>query len=117
MAIQIDNLTASYQANAALEPWRCCVINSSKTIDYSSAGGTVHGVTQNRTNAVGDPVAVKFKKSSGTHRVNISGTCSAGASLYAAANGQLSTTVSGSIVATALEACSATGGTIEVLFS
>ena len=116
MAIQLDSNTGSYQANAALEPWRCVVINSSKTLDYSTAGGTVHGVTQNRANAVGDPCAIKFKKAPSTHRVSISGTCSAGVSLYAAASGQLSTTVSGSIVATSLEAASATGAVIEVLF-
>ena len=87
---------------------------STKVVTYADAGEAYIGITQHAC-ANGDPVTVKLINASGTVRIQMAGTCDAGADLYGADDGKASTTSSGSVQFESLEAATASTDIIEAL--
>lgn len=108
-------------AGAALAAHVRVKVSSGTTTDpvevvAAGAGEACIGVTEYAA-ASGDPVAIRPVNMSGSQRVTASAAIGRGASFYGAANGKIATTVSGSIQGVALEAATADGDVIEVLFT
>jgi hypothetical protein len=111
----------TFTAGEDLEAKRRVKIKSGTTtsppeVEYADAGEVPAGVTEYAVDS-GDLVAVKLWNEGGTFEVeSIIGTAIAvGASLYGAADGRLSDTVSSTAQATAMEAAAADNDHIEVL--
>lgn len=100
-------------AGAALVAFRHVKPDSSGNAVYAGAGENGVGVTMQPA-ASGEAVPVKYWNSSGTFRVSMASSCSAGDALYSAASGQISTTSSGTTRLLAMEASSGSGSEIEV---
>lgn len=116
--MQFDNLRA-YTTGEALAEKRLVKISSS-TVVYMTATATdiPAGVTQFAA-ASGDNVTIKHPHDGGTLEVTAGGAISAGADVYAAANGKVTAvpTAGGTYlrVGVALEAAAADGDIIEIL--
>lgn len=111
----------TFKAGEALESKRRVKIESGTTttppeVVYADAGEDYIGVTEYAV-ADGDDVAVKLKNAPGTFEIEcLVGTAIAnGTSLYGAADGMVSDTVSGSAQFTAMEAAGADNEHIECL--
>jgi len=117
MASEVNGNVKTFPTAQITAPFRAVTINSSGNAAYCAvgAGSTFDGVSMDQAVTSGDPVPVKLKKSAGTMRINMAITCSVGDTLYCAANGQGTTSSSGTAIGKALEACTAANGTIEFL--
>lgn len=114
MSQQIDAPTGSFKANAALTHRKLVKLNSSRKLALNAVGiSTFTGVTLGNQPTADAHVSIKFKKAPGTFICTADGVIAAGASIYAAASGKVSTSVSGSIIGIALEAATADGSEIE----
>ena len=87
--------------------------SSGTAVEYADEGDFAIGVTCENV-AISKTVSVKDVKDPGTQILTAAGAISAGASVYAADDGKIATTVSGMIIGTALEAALADGDQIEV---
>jgi hypothetical protein len=117
MAQQNDSGFMTFEAATALLARRLVRLSSGVTVGYNGASNTDYvGVTQDAASAAGDYVALKLNTAPGTAKVEAAGSFSAGATLYAAADGKVddSGTV---VVGEALEAASGSGSIIEMKFA
>ena len=103
----------TFVAGEALNAW-CRVKISGSTVVYADAGEAAIGVTQMAV-ASGGNVPVRMNYHGGSHKVLTDTTISAGASFYAADNGEISSSASGSAVGIACEAATTAGDIIEVI--
>lgn len=114
MSQQIDAPNGSFLANAALTHRKLVKLNSSRKLVLNAVGiSTFTGVTIGNQPTADAHCSVKFRKAPGTHICTADGVIAAGVSIYAAAAGKVSTTVSGSIIGLSLEAATADGSEIE----
>lgn len=109
----------TFKAGEDLEAHRRVKIESGTTtsppeVVYADAGEQAIGVTE-RSVEDGDYVAVKLEGCGGSREVEAADTFSLGATLYAAADGKVSDTSSGTAIGIAKEACTAAGDIVEVL--
>jgi len=89
--------------------------NSGTQVEYALAGEAFIGVTALQANA-GERVTIDLKTTGRTFKLVAAGAITAGANIYGAIDGQVSTTVSGAIIGRALEAATSALEVIEVLF-
>lgn len=101
MAKEVHQI-GTFNASADLEAARLVTI-SGTNVSATAAAGRVDGVTVD-AGASGTNVPVALAAGHRTFRVSAAGTGSAGARLYAAANGQVTATPNGPSIGTALEA-------------
>ncbi len=113
---QNDGIFGSMISGSALEPNRLVKV-SAGTLVYCTATTSDRpiGVTQERADAAGDIVKFKYINAPGTFLISAASTISAGALAYPAAAGQVSSTVTISILGTALNASGAANDLIEVI--
>lgn len=111
----------TFKAGEALEANRRVKIESGTTNDppevvYADAGEAYIGVTEYAV-ADGDMVAVKLKNADGTFEIecDIGTAIARGATLYGAADGKVSDTVSGTAQFTSMQAAGANNEHIECL--
>jgi len=104
----------TFTATEALEIFRRVKLTSSSgtAVEYADAGDWYMGITQNQP-AIGLFADVKDKKDAGTHTCVANAAISAGANIYGADDGKVSTSVTGIIIGIALEAALADGDQIE----
>lgn len=101
-------------AGADLEPDRL-VKKSGASWIYNGAGEVPQGVTADRV-ASGKPIAIRPVQG-GLRKVTAAGVIADGATIYAAANGKVATTVSGDPVGVADGAATADGGKISAVLN
>ncbi len=109
----------TFIAGEALAAHRRVKIDSTSTtvppeVIYADAGDQAIGVTELAA-ASGEAVAVKLNTFPGSVECEAADTFALGATLYAADDGKVSDTASGSAIGIAKEACTATGDIVEVL--
>lgn len=113
-----DNGVKTFKAAEALERARRVKLSSGygDQVEYADAADDYIGVTL-ETVAINESVAVKLKRASqGTVEVEAAGVITAGATIYGAADGKVSTSSTGTDkFGKALEAASGDGAVIEGL--
>lgn len=115
-----ENGIKTFTANGAVYAGRRVKLSGGTTdppdVELAGAGEFAHG-TALYDAADNELVAVKLNSAPGTHEVEVTvaTAIAQGTNLYAAANGTMSDTASGTQYAEALEAAAATGDHIEVL--
>lgn len=106
--------TRTFQASAALAKYRRVRLSSGKLAYAGAANTDALGALVQATHAADEDVAVRLLNAQGTHPCVASEAISAGATVYAAANGKVA--ASGTvIVGVALDAATADNDIIEVL--
>lgn len=113
---QQTELVKAFTATEALARYRRVRLTDSSgvAVEYADAGEPAIGVTQEAT-AIGLAASVALLGSHRTLVMTAAGAFSAGARLYAAADGKVDDTVTGVYVGRALEAALADGDEVEVL--
>ncbi len=116
MAVQNENGTKTFIATEALERYRRVKLTtgSGTAVEYADAGEDAIGVTQDAV-AAGARVAVKLITAPGTFKVTASAAITAGAVLYGANDGKVSSSSSGSAIGRAGAAASGDGSVIELI--
>lgn len=105
----------TFTAGEDLAAFRRVKLSSSTVVYADQADSTSYlGVTMNAVSS-GDLVTVRLKNAEGTFKCVAADTFSAGAALYAADDGKVSDSSSGSVIGTALEAATAAGDVVEVI--
>ncbi|MCK6483738.1 MAG: DUF2190 family protein [Phycisphaerae bacterium] len=114
MSQRVEGPTKTFTAGAALAQYRRVRLDSGKLAYAGASDSDGVGVLENATFADGDAAAVRLPSAEGTQKMVAAGAFSAGAGLYAAANGKVDD--SGTVpVGIALEASGADGDIVEVL--
>jgi hypothetical protein len=115
MAVQ-RNSPLSFVAGEALSEFRRVKISPDKKVYYADAAEAGVGVTQNPISAAelaaGVAVAVRFD-TEGTSKMTASAAISAGAKVYAAADGKIAPTGT-VLIGNAVDAATADGSVIEI---
>jgi len=88
--------------------------SSGSAVEYSDAGENFIGATLQPALTIGDLLAVKLRGDYATFKLTAAGVIAVGATIYAAADGKVSASVSGTAIGTALAAAGADGDVIEV---
>jgi hypothetical protein len=109
----------TFTADGALLAYRRVKISSGTTttppqVEYAGVGEQHIGITQYGA-ADGALVAVKLRTADGSQEASAADTFAIGATLYGAANGQVSDTASGSAIGEALEACTGANDIVEII--
>lgn len=106
----------TFLAAEALEAFRRVKLSSGSgdDVEYADAGEAAIGVTQEKVSS-GDPVVVRLLTPGKTFKMVASEALDEGATVYAADDGKVSDTSTGTACGTALEAATADGDVIEVL--
>lgn len=104
----------TFTAGEALEAHRRVKLTAANTVSYADAGEAHIGITTDGC-ASGDLVSVKLKNHPGTVKVTAAGAITVNADVYGAADGKVSTTLSGAVVFIALAAASGDGSVIEAM--
>ncbi|OGX06475.1 MAG: hypothetical protein A2Z88_03395 [Omnitrophica WOR_2 bacterium GWA2_47_8] len=114
-----ENLGAkAFVAGEDLEAYRRVKLSagSGTQVEYADAGEGFIGITADKVSQ-GDFVTVNLKTRGRTFKVVADGVIAVGGSLYGAADGKVSATVSGSIQGTVLEAAAADLEVIEAVLA
>lgn len=118
MSQQVDGSYKSFVAGGAIAQYARVKLTAGK---LAAAGLTDKeiGIIQEATFADGDRVSVKLRTGSGTHKMIAAGAVTAGATVNTAASGKCddAVTATGFQLGTALEAATADGDVIEVLYN
>jgi hypothetical protein len=104
----------TFQASAALAPYRRVKFHTSGKLEYAGASDFGLGVLDERALAADAYVAVRPYHDPGSFRVVAAGAINRGASVYAAANGKVAATGT-VLLGTAVTAAAADGDELEVL--
>lgn len=115
MATHTEGNKRTFIATTALEPFRLVTVDSSGQVGYTGLAGAFDGSTDDRANTALDPVSVRLRSASGTHKLTASKSIAAGALVYPVANGKITDASNATVVGRALEAASGDGSVIEVL--
>jgi len=110
----IDGPKRTFLAGGAIAQYARVKLSGSYTVIEAGAADTDIGTAETLV-ASGEEVDVRLANAQGTVYMIAGAAIAANASIYAAANGEISTVVSGPILGTALEAATAAGDIIEVL--
>ena len=112
MSQQADS-PKTFVAGEALATFRRVKISGS-TVVYADAGEAAIGTTQVAV-ASGANIPVRMNYHGGSHKIVAAGIIAAGASYYAANDGKISASASGSAMGVACEASTAGSDVIEVI--
>jgi len=117
MATYIEGRTATFAAAAALGANVLVKFSAANTVALCGATESPIGVTRNAVFTAGDLVGVDLLNAEGTIKMKAGGAITAGAKVYAIANGKIDDTDPGSCikVGVALQAATADNDIIEVL--
>lgn len=111
---QQNNGLKAFKATSAVVAYRRVKYDGAGAVSYAGVGEVWIGVTQ-AAGAAGDFVTVLLRTAIGTCKVCAAEALADGATLYAAANGKVKDTASGTLTGIALEAALADGDIIEAL--
>ncbi len=114
MATQCDGPVVSFTANEDLEPFRCVMLGSGRTVEYCDANDIPIGVTQ-RAAIEGEQVPVRMFSIDGTLKIEAGEAFADLADLYTGDDGKVVDTDpgAGTIRFQALEAASGSGSVVE----
>lgn len=107
----------TFTAGSALEPYRRVKLSGSTadTVVYAGAGEAHIGTTISRI-ASGEKGPIRLSNMPGTYKCSAAGAiASANSAVYGAANGQVSTSVSGNPIGLALGTASGANSEIEIM--
>lgn len=107
--------TKTYRAAEALAAYRRVKLDASGDVVYADAGEAFIGVTTQAV-ADGELVAVALRSASRTYKAVAAEAFALGAVLYGANDGKVQDTANGTAQGSALEAATAAGDIVEVLF-
>ena len=116
---QTSNSPKTFLATEVLEADRRVKLSSAagyvEYADQADSSGWI-GITIGKADAINDTVAVELKDAAKTQRAVAADSFAYGAVLYAANDGKVSDSASGNAIGTALEAATAPGDIVEVLY-
>lgn len=117
MSQYVDGNVKTFEAAGTIAKFARVVLGSGGTITEAGLAQKEIGTAQ--ADAVsGDFVAVKLRTGAGTHKMVAAAALAAGATAFTAASGRVSVTAATAFqVGTALEASTAAGDVIEVLYN
>jgi hypothetical protein len=115
----IDGGYKGFPASAAIIQYARVVLASDGTISTAGLTDKDLGTAQQAAFAAGDIVNVKLRTAAGTHKMVAIEALAVGATVYTEANGKVQDTAASTsyILGTALEAATADGDIIEVLYN
>lgn len=117
MAVYVDGSTKSFVASAAIAQFARVKVASDGTISTAVLADVDIGTAQQAAFAAGDVVSVRLRTAAGTHKAIALAAITAGAGVWSAAAGKVSTTATGAYrLGLALETSSADGDIIEILY-
>lgn len=119
MSQLVDVNVKGFEADEAIALYARVKLDSDGKITNAGLADKEIGTAQQEAFAAGDIVSVKLRSGSGTHKMIASEALAAGAVVYTEASGKVQDTAQATsfIVGTALEAASADGDVIEVLYN
>jgi len=119
MSQLVDVNVKGFEADEAIALYARVKLDSDGKITNAGLADKEIGTAQQEAFAAGDIISVKLRSGSGTHKMIASEALAAGAVVYTEASGKVQDTAQATsfIVGTALEAASADGDVIEVLYN
>ncbi len=114
-----DSGVRTFNAAGAISKHARVKISAADTVDTAGLAEKEIGTALNAAFAAGDRVAVKLRSAPGTHKMIAIEALAVGATLYTEASGKVQDTAATTSfqVGTALEAATADGDIIEVLYN
>jgi predicted RecA/RadA family phage recombinase len=115
----VDGQTKAFRASAAIAQHARVVLASGGTVSTAGLAEKEIGTAMTPAFAAGDLVTVRLRTAAGTHKMIAIEAFSAGATLYTEASGKVQDTAATTAfqVGTALEAATADGDIVEVLYN
>lgn len=118
MAQQVDSNTKAFPASAAIPIFSRVTLAANGTIAPAALTEVEIGIAQTPAFAAGDLVTVKLRTASGTHKAVANAAVARGAAVFGAANGRVSVSAATAFrIGTALEASTAAGDIIEIMYT
>lgn len=119
MASYVDANFKTFTCDEAIAIHLRVKLDSDGRVTVAGLADKEIGTAMNATFAAGEPVNVKLRSGAGTHKMVAIEALSAGATLYTEANGKVQDTAAATAyqLGTALEAATADGDVIEVLYN
>jgi len=119
MSQYVDTNTKTFEADAAISQYARVKLESDGKIVTAGLADKDIGTACEAAFAAGDKIAVKLRTAAGTHVCLASEALAAGATVYTEASGKVQDTAQATAfqVGTALEAATADGDEIEVLYN
>ena len=119
MSQYVDTNTKSFEADGAIPQFARVKLDSDGKITVAGLTDKEIGTATREAFAAGDLVTVKLRSGAGTHKMIAIEALAAGATVYTEANGKVQDTAAATAfqVGTALEAATADGDIIEVLYN
>lgn len=117
MSQYVDSKGKAFVANGAITAYARVKLDAAGTVSTAGATDKEIGIAT-RTVADGEPVDVGLRTGQGTHKATAEDAVAAGDAVYTAASGKVGDTGTGAfLVGTALEAATADGDIIEILYN
>jgi predicted RecA/RadA family phage recombinase len=115
----VDGQTKTFRASAAIAQHARVVLASGGTVSTAGLAEKEIGTAMTPAFAAGDLVTVRLRTAAGTHKMIAVEAFSSGATLYTEASGKVQDTAATTAfqVGTALEAATADGDIVEVLYN
>lgn len=115
----VDTNTKAFTCDEAIAIYLRVKLDSDGKVTVAGLADKEIGTAMNATFAAGEIVNVKLRSGAGTHKMIAIEALSAGATVYTEANGKIQDTAASTSfqVGTALEAATADGDVIEVLYN
>jgi len=119
MAEQVDSNTRTFEADAAIAQFARVVLEADGKIVTAGLAEKEVGIATREAFAAGDKIAVKLRSAAGTHKMIAVEALAVGATVYTEAAGKVQDTAQATAfqVGTALQAATADGDIIEVLYN
>jgi hypothetical protein len=119
MSQSYDSNYRTFTAAGAIPQYARCTLGSGGTITVSGLAEIDVGTAQTEAFASGDVISVKLRSAAGTHKMIAIEATDAGELLYTEAAGKVQVTAQATayVLGNALEAATADGDIIEVLYS
>lgn len=119
MSQQVDTNTKTFVCDEAIAQFARVKLDSDGRVTAAGLADKEIGTACTETFAAGEPVSVKLRTAAGTHKMIAVEALAVGAVVYTEASGKVQDTAAATayIVGTALQAASADGDIIEVLYN
>jgi hypothetical protein len=119
MSQYVDGNTKAFEADAAIVQFARVKLDSDGKITTAGLTDKDIGTACEEAFAAGDIIAVRLRTASGTHKMIASEALAAGATVYTESDGEVQDTAQATAfqIGTALEAATADGDIIEVLYN